>query len=268
MDAPRVSTRWARVDSRLVLVKKIVHFVSSPRGAWEVTINAMTGDVLSRVDTIVYKRAPEAIDWKKVSRAPSRDLDAALAEYYTRQNAERLTAREEEFAADGLALVFDPDPRSSTNQLDLVDNSPAAKFDAAYLERPLRDLTKSGDKFLLKGPYIEIADFESPTAAPVTSATGKFEAKRGNNGFNDVMTYFHVDQNQRYLQSLGFTGEMAIQDKPIKTDSNGVNGDDNSHYIPGSNAMAFGHGCVDDNEDADVILHEYGHALTHDITPS
>jgi subtilisin-like proprotein convertase family protein len=32
--------------------------------------------------------------------------------------------------------------------------------------------------------------------------------------------------------------------------------------------MAFGHGCVDDSEDADVVLHEYGHAINHDINPS
>jgi subtilisin-like proprotein convertase family protein len=48
-------------------------------------------------------------------------------------------------------------------------------------------------------------------------------------------------------------------------DTNAVNGADNSYFSPGSNQLAFGHGCVDDNEDADVILHEYGHAINHDI---
>jgi uncharacterized repeat protein (TIGR01451 family) len=32
--------------------------------------------------------------------------------------------------------------------------------------------------------------------------------------------------------------------------------------------MSFGHGCVDDNEDVDVIIHEYGHAIHFDINPS
>ena len=82
------------------------------------------------------------------------------------------------------------------------------------------------------------------------------------------MTYFHIDQNQRYLQSLGYTGAAGIQAGPIQADSDGLDGDDNSYYLPGSNRLAFGHGDVDDNEDADVILHEYGHAITFGIVPS
>ena len=82
------------------------------------------------------------------------------------------------------------------------------------------------------------------------------------------MTYFHIDQNQRYLQSLGYIGATGIQNGPIHADSDGAQGDDNSYYFPGANQLAFGHGDVDDNEDADVILHEYGHAITYDIVPS
>jgi len=79
------------------------------------------------------------------------------------------------------------------------------------------------------------------------------------------MTYFHIDQSQRYIQSLGFTGARGIQYRSIAADSDGVGGDDNSHFIPGENKISFGHGCVDDNEDADVILHEYGHAIEDSI---
>jgi hypothetical protein len=53
-------------------------------------------------------------------------------------------------------------------------------------------------------------------------------------------------------------------------DSDGVNGDDNSHFS-GTGAtgyLAFGHGCVNDSEDADVILHEYGHAIQASINSS
>ena len=101
--------------------------------------------------------------------------------------------------------------------------------------------------------------------APSTSANGQWDAKRGNVAFNDVMTYYHIDKNQRYMQSLGFKGNKGIQEVSIEVDANGVNGTDNSHFIPSSNRMAFGHGCVDDNEDADVILHEYGHAINFSI---
>jgi hypothetical protein len=50
-------------------------------------------------------------------------------------------------------------------------------------------------------------------------------AKRGDNAFNDVMTYYHIDKSQRYIQSLGYTG---VQARSIPADSDGVDGDDNS----------------------------------------
>jgi subtilisin-like proprotein convertase family protein len=120
----------------------------------------------------------------------------------------------------------------------------------------------------LEGPWISIADFEAPHTSPSTSSSGIWDAKRGDNAFNDTMTYFHIDQNQRYIQSLGFSGERGIQFNSISVDSDGLNGSDNSHFIPHDNQIAFGHGCVDDNEDADVILHEYGHALQFSINNS
>jgi len=40
-----------------------------------------------------------------------------------------------------------------------------------------------------------------------------------------------------------------------------VMGFDNSFYQPGQDLLLFGAGGVDDGEDAEVILHEYGHAV-------
>jgi hypothetical protein len=37
--------------------------------------------------------------------------------------------------------------------------------------------------------------------------------------------------------------------------------DDNSFYSPGTSTLSFGTGGVDDAEDAEIILHEYGHAI-------
>jgi hypothetical protein len=68
---------------------------------------------------------------------------------------------------------------------------------------------------------------------------------------------------------LGFTGTKSIINRPLNVDSDGVNDDDNSHYGGGSNDyLAFGHGCVNDGEDADVILHEYGHGMQANINSS
>jgi len=109
---------------------------------------------------------------------------------------------------------------------------------------------------------------DSPHTQPSKTTYGIWDEERGPNSFNDGMTYFHLDQNQRYMQSLGFTGGTGIQEGSIGADTDGCGGADNSYYIPSTNRLAFGHGCVDDDEDADVILHEYGHAIQHDIVSS
>ena len=43
--------------------------------------------------------------------------------------------------------------------------------------------------------------------------------------------------------------------------------DDNSFYSPATRKIKYGSGGVDDAEDADVILHEYGHAIQDDQVP-
>jgi Zn-dependent metalloprotease len=165
------------------------------------------------------------------------------------------------------AQVFDPDPRTHLQDATLEDNTSASSFDAAYVSRTLQGVNLSNGVYSLSGQYVNITEIETPNRAPSTSSTGAWTAKRGNNAFNDVTTYFHLDQNQRYIQSLGFTGSTGIIERALRVDTDGVQGADNSHYSYGGSTdyLAFGHGGVDDNEDADVILHEYGHAIHRNI---
>jgi hypothetical protein len=171
---------------------------------------------------------------------------------------------------NGSGLVFDPDPRTVLKSDALTDTSAAAAFDAAYSTKTLLDLTVTGGVYKLSGPYINISNIEAPATAPSTTTNGVWTAKRGNNAFDDTNVYFHLDQSQRYIQSLGFTGTKSILNRAMNVDTDGVNGDDNSHFS-GTGAtgyLAFGHGCVNDSEDADVILHEYGHGIQASINSS
>jgi Zn-dependent metalloprotease len=77
------------------------------------------------------------------------------------------------------------------------------------------------------------------------------------------MVYFHIDRIQRHLQELGFNN---VLNHPIPVNIDGQR-DDNSHYSPSEKDLTFGTGGVDDAEDAEIILHEYGHAIQDDQVP-
>jgi subtilisin-like proprotein convertase family protein len=236
-----------------------------PYGAWRVYIDAETGKILRYEDQRISHK-PWRGRPRSLGKGPLTNRRQAFAAWQESQNVLRQEAALT--TGDGQAKVFDPDPRTSLMNNALQDNSPAYAFENAYFQRELKDISYDGNNWRLEGPWVRILDWDPPTAAPSTTANGQWTATRGNNAFNDAMTYFHIDQSQRYMQSLGFIGTRGIQALPIEVDSNGVNGDDNSYYQPSTNRLSFGHGCVDDNEDADVILHEYGHAIHFGINPS
>jgi zinc metalloprotease ZmpB len=174
----------------------------------------------------------------------------------------------------GTGFIFNPDPLTSSGQVygaPYNDNGDATnpQLDAERISVTLKDLTFNAGNFLLQGPYVKLEDRESLVIAIATSATGNFSFTRNQTGFEDVMVYYHIDSMQRYVQSLGFTN---MCDFPISADPHGLNTADNSHFIGGSqitdSRLAFGIGGVDDAEDADVIVHEYGHALSHCASPN
>jgi subtilisin-like proprotein convertase family protein len=243
--------------------------LSAPYGGWKLHVDAATGRVvttedsrLARVnDELTLTPIAERID---AYAGPTSDRRAAFTAF---ENA-RAPQSGNAVLANGTGVVFDPDPRTTLMNDNLQDGSPASAFTAAYFTRNLLDIAFNGTTYSLSGPYVNIINWDPPATAPSTTTTGNWIAQRGPNSFNDAMTYFQLDQNQRYMQSLGFTGAMGIQDGPIGTDTDGWNGADNSSYSPGTNRLTFGHGCVDDDQDVDVILHEYGHAINHDINSS
>lgn len=244
--------------------------LSAPSGGWRAHVDALSGQVVELIDRAT-PRKPIAPASERIAahEGPLADRQAAFAavEALEAERAEAL-ARAELSRASGTGLVFDPDPRTTLRNNYLRDSASPDAFTDAYFTRDLLDIEYTGGNYYLNGPWVRILDFESPNTPPSTTTDGNWDRQRGVNSFNDAMCYFHLDQNQRYIQSLGYTGDTGIQEGPISCDSDGLGGADNSHYIPSSNRLAFGHGCVDDDEDADVILHEYGHAITYSINGS
>jgi Fungalysin metallopeptidase (M36)/Fungalysin/Thermolysin Propeptide Motif len=89
--------------------------------------------------------------------------------------------------------------------------------------------------------------------------------KRSNDRFEALMAYFHIDRAQRYIQRLGFgTGAAKAINKRTQVVVADAFSDDNSVFSPATRRIQYGSGAVDDAEDADVILHEYGHSIQDD----
>lgn len=269
---PEADLMYVPGKSGFRLVYKTLLFVTAPAGYWEHKVDAATGEILSvRRHEINRKHARDEVPDFSLYRGPVTPFADELARFESAAaTAKAAVPAAKGVATNGTALVFDPDPRTTLNDAALVDSSPAASFNGAYFSRTLQGISLDGGVYTLEGPYVVITNMPSELpATPVsTSTSGSWTNRRGSNAFNDVMCYFHIDQNQRYLQSLGYTGATGIQTNPIPVDSDGLDGDDNSHYVPLQNSLAFGHGGVDDDEDADVIIHEYGHAITFDILPT
>ncbi|MBK8497908.1 MAG: M36 family metallopeptidase [Flavobacteriales bacterium] len=146
------------------------------------------------------------------------------------------------------AQVFDPTPVAALNNthLDIDADVPAR----AYRKVRLQGLKKKG---VLDGQFVTTR----PTKDRVRSADGHFLFRRTQRAFREVMAYYHLDTAIRYLEGLGFTGLFK---RPLKVKVHGTRVD-NSWFDTGTRTITFGTGGVDDPEDAEVILHELGHAV-------
>ena len=165
--------------------------------------------------------------------------------------------------AEGKGQVFIPNPVVALNRDDLLDQRDEDQevFKDAYRRVTLRDLEPGGR---LKGLYVDTTN--TPNSARSTDL--HFIYSRKDDRFEEVMAYYHIDALQRYVQSLGFKDNKEILNRSIKVNAHGGK-EDNSYYdpSPGKRNITYGDGGVDDAEDADVIIHEYGHAIQDAVLP-
>ncbi|HKE60872.1 MAG TPA: M36 family metallopeptidase [Nitrospira sp.] len=159
---------------------------------------------------------------------------------------------------NGTGKVFKVNAIVATGINTLTDqgDSAAAVPAGAYSTVTLPGLDGSG---YLDGIYASSSD----TKKRVSSPSNTFLYDRSSNGFSETMGYYYLDFAQGYLQLLGFTNVNNRQqvfsiDRYKK---------DDSFYDTRVKTISYGLGGVDDAEDADVILHEYGHAILDDQVP-
>ena len=159
----------------------------------------------------------------------------------------------------GTGTVFKVNPVQSSGNQGLLDgkDADAAAFGPEYATVRLTNLDGSG---YLRGDWANVV---SETGTPAFSPTNTFTYRRDDDRFEQVMAYYWVTQAQLYIRSLGFGTTLPAvnaESQDVRTNQLGI---DNSYSTDHKDFLRFGKGGVDDAEDAEVIVHEYGHAV-HD----
>jgi len=161
-------------------------------------------------------------------------------------------------ATTAAATVFLPNPVADLQDQSLTDQKDAdyAALAPAYHGVTLTNLGGSG---YLRGDWAVIV---SETGNPAFSPAGAFNYNRHQDEFEQVMAYFWITEAQNYIQRLGFGSGIfpGVNNEPQRVRINQW-GADNSFFTDKKDELRFGKGGVDDAEDAEVILHEYGHAI-------
>ncbi|HEV7239139.1 MAG TPA: M36 family metallopeptidase [Thermoanaerobaculia bacterium] len=163
--------------------------------------------------------------------------------------------------------VFLPNPMVSLRDRKMHFSRVPTKEPNPYFAVELHNLyapASSSEPFRLSGPWVCVIDFEhqSPHDAPeVLSSTGDFMFFRGTHELPSVMVYYYVDEMQTHVRKLGFENLAAYS---IQADVRLTISDKNAqfrHMENGIGRLEFGFRDLYVAEDADVIAHEYGHAL-------
>ncbi|MCX5199190.1 M4 family metallopeptidase [Streptomyces sp. NBC_00249] len=161
-----------------------------------------------------------------------------------------------------LARIFMVNPVQSSGDQTLADAKDAAGAvpASAYATAALRNLDGSGK---LSGKWAYVRSDTGPSAN--SAQAGSYN--RADDRFEQVMAYFWVNEAQEYLQGLGFGTDLpGANDRPQPVRINQW-GADNSFFTDKKDEIRFGKGGVDDAEDAEVIIHEYGHAVHNAQVP-
>jgi hypothetical protein len=167
------------------------------------------------------------------------------------------------------AQVFAPNPVADLGLQTLTDQKDADYFSAdpalarAYHRVTLTDLDGSGT---LTGSYAKVI---SETGNAAADGGSGFVYTRDEDQFEQTMAYYWVTQAQRYIQSLGFGSTLPAVNQRQQLLRINQFGGDNSFYRDGTGKLTitFGKGGVDDAEDAEVIVHEYGHSVQDNQVP-
>jgi len=190
---------------------------------------------------------------------------------YVDAETSKILSRHDNLArASGRARIFNPNPVVAlADWRPLLDEGKPKRGDRipdeAYEMVILRGIAESG---VLSGKRVNTSRTPKRVRRPEHDFS---DLRSSSRGFEEAMAYFHVDSAIRYVEELGYRGKrrrlftesLAVNARATKED----NSQFQSYYAPYDSVLEFGYGGVDDAEDGETILHEFGHALQDKICP-
>jgi len=174
------------------------------------------------------------------------------------RSGEKISTRDVLWRADLSATLFDPNPVVSQGSYsDLLDAKDRDSTLLTSLRVPVSLPRITSPEGCLVGVYADarLGKRAKPVCRPSLDFTG---VTRSDDRFEALMAYFHIDRTRAYVDSLGLS--ESLRARPQRVRANAIPAD-NSFYSSMTQSMTLGSGGVDDGEDADVIVHEYGHSL-------
>ena len=171
------------------------------------------------------------------------------------------------------AQVFDPNPTilSGVNYGAVAgfrdNNNADSDFFDSMLAKSAIPVTLYNGVYYLAGKYVVITDQELPKNPDCSTTNPSMNVRRGDACFDSVNAYYHITKSLAYVnETLGFSAHPILYTGPVHVDPAGLTGEDESHYNPVTDELAFGLEGVHDAQDHDVLLHELGHAIHNWLT--
>ena len=165
--------------------------------------------------------------------------------------------------ATAASMVFDPNPVQTSGDTSLTDG-PALGVDTDTNTAP--DLFRASVTLRPPGEH-DVAQRRlrrrHPSRHRCSGNFSRADVNPASASFEAVNAYYAVTEAQKKIQDLGFTD---VNNRSVQLLVN-ADPQDNSNYNPTTQAITYGFGGVDDAEDAEVVIHEYGHAVQDNQVP-
>lgn len=174
--------------------------------------------------------------------------------------------------------VYNPDPLTTAQTLygGAYSDSTYKGTDSSTVDNPQLTAARRkvefrakllGDSVILSNNDFFVQEVSAPSWPRTYVKLGDtFNFTRSQYQFADVNAFYHLNTQLKQVRKLGFNNLPGFR---IQVDAHALNGYDESRFTAGDipPSLQFGDGGIPDAEDAEVIVHEFGHALSYGASP-